>query len=137
MYRLSFIFLGGMLCSIFLFHPNSLSAANLDEQVGSHLKAATGDKGANIQKTDPRIIVAEIIKTLLTVVGMIFIALMVLAGYWRITAHGEEDKIGKSNKTMIGAVIGLAIVLMAYSITLIIAVNVQNVVKEEGTYGEQ
>lgn len=48
--------------------------------------------------------------------GMIFIVLMLVAGYKLITAHGEEDKIKTAYQIIIGAIIGLIIILSSYAI---------------------
>jgi len=42
---------------------------------------------------------------------------MVHAGHLLITAQGNDEQIKKSYKIIIGAVIGLAIVLTAYSVS--------------------
>ena len=48
---------------------------------------------------------------------MIFLLLTVYAGYLWLTARGEEEPIKKAQKIIIASVIGLVIVVSAYSIT--------------------
>lgn len=61
--------------------------------------------------------VGGIIYGTLGLLGVIFLALTVYAGFLRLTAGGEEEKVKKSNTYIKNGVIGLAIVLAAFSIT--------------------
>jgi len=61
--------------------------------------------------------IARIIQVALGFMGMIFLALMIYAGFTWMTAAGNEEKISKAKKIMAAAVIGAAIVLSAYAIT--------------------
>ena len=65
-------------------------------------------------------IVGKIIQGILSLVGVIFFALMVYAGYLWMTAHGEEEKITQAKKMISGAIIGLAITLAAYAVTFFV-----------------
>jgi predicted acyltransferase len=49
--------------------------------------------------------------------GIIFVGLMVFTGYIWMTAQGDEQKVTKAKDTLQMAIIGLVIVLAAYSIT--------------------
>ena len=62
-------------------------------------------------------IMGNVIKVFLSIVGVIFLVLMVYAGYLWMTAQGEEAKVEKSKDTIKAAVIGLIIVVAAYAIT--------------------
>jgi len=62
-------------------------------------------------------IVSRVIKVILSFLGVIFFLLMIYAGFTWMTAAGSEEKINQAKKTMAAAVIGLAIVLAAYTIT--------------------
>ncbi len=62
-------------------------------------------------------IVALAIKAFLGLLGIIFIVLLVLAGYNWMTAYGDEQKVDKAKDTLRAAIIGLVIVVAAYSIT--------------------
>lgn len=58
-----------------------------------------------------------VVKTALSLVGVIFLSLMVYAGYLWMTARGEEAQIEKAQKMIRGAIIGLVITVAAHSIT--------------------
>lgn len=89
-----------------------------------------GGKNAGLTKDgktkDPRALAADIIQILLTLVGMICIILVVTAGFWYLTSHGDSDKVTKAKDTLAGAVIGLAITLAAYSITIFVSKRIYN-----------
>lgn len=62
-------------------------------------------------------IVSYVIKIFLSLLGVIFIILIIYAGFMWMTAAGSEEKISLAKKIMGSAIIGLAIVLAAYIIT--------------------
>ncbi len=62
-------------------------------------------------------IIAAIIKGFLGLLGVIFIILILLAGFNWMTAAGEEEKVKKAKDTLQRAVIGLLIIVSAYAIT--------------------
>ena len=61
--------------------------------------------------------VGKIIKIVLGLLGTIFLVLTVYAGFLWMTASGEEEKITKAKDILKTSVIGLIIILAAYSIT--------------------
>lgn len=61
--------------------------------------------------------VATVIKALLALVGTVFLVLTIYAGVLWMTAQGEPDKVEKAKEIIKASVIGLVIVLSAYSIT--------------------
>lgn len=67
----------------------------------------------------------------LSLLGVIFIILILIAGYNRMTAAGDEEKITKSNKTIREAIIGLLIIVASYAIWMFIS----NIVIGEPTIG--
>ncbi len=62
-------------------------------------------------------VVSYVIKFVLSLLGIIFVILIIYAGFMWMTAAGNEEKITQAKKTMASATIGLAIVLAAYAIT--------------------
>lgn len=89
--------------------------------------AGIGDIGTNLQSTgtsagyssttDIRIIIANIIKVALGFLGIIFVVLVIYAGFLWMTAQGDKTKITKAKDLIINGVIGLIIVVSAYAIT--------------------
>ena len=60
---------------------------------------------------------AAIIEAFLGLLGIIFLVLILLAGYHWMTSAGDEEKVRKAKETIKRAIIGLIIVVSAYSIT--------------------
>jgi len=64
--------------------------------------------------------VADIIKIVLGFLGVIFLVLILYAGFMWMTSAGNEEQISKAKKTMVAAVLGAAIVLSAYLVTFFV-----------------
>ena len=101
-----------------------------------NLKSSTGQlkltgEGAGYQAyEDPakgfEVIVANVIRTFLSFLGIVFLILIIYGGYTWMTAHGNEEKVTTARKTIIEATIGLAIVLASYAITYYIVDRLTN-----------
>ena len=61
--------------------------------------------------------IAKIIKALLGFMGIVFVVLIIYAGFLWMTAAGSDEKIKKAKQIIQSCVIGLVIMVMAYSIT--------------------
>src|SRR3989344_5490270 len=61
--------------------------------------------------------VGGIIRAVLALLGVVFMAYIIWAGYLWMIARGDEEKIKKSKAILRGSIIGLVIVLSAYIIT--------------------
>lgn len=60
---------------------------------------------------------SHLINPAIALAGVIFLLLMIYSGFLWMTARGEATQTKKAQDTMIRAVVGLAILLAAYSIT--------------------
>ncbi|MFH1291985.1 MAG: pilin [bacterium] len=67
--------------------------------------------------------VGLIIKTALSVVGTIFLVLMVYAGILWMTAGGKEEKVETAGKIIKACIIGLFVVMSAYAVTYFITTS--------------
>ena len=76
--------------------------------------------------------VARMINVALGFLGIIFLVLFVYAGFMWMTAAGNEERITKSKKTMIAAIIGVTIVLSAYAISYFVIDQLLIATKGEG-----
>ena len=65
----------------------------------------------------------RIINGALTMLGIIFVILIILAGYNWMTAAGDEAKVTKAKETIRRAIIGFIIVSSAYAIYNYVFVN--------------
>ena len=65
-------------------------------------------------------VIGAVIQGALALIGVIFLALMLYAGYHWMTARGEEEKVEKAKDTIQRAIVGIIIVVGAYAIWLFI-----------------
>lgn len=72
---------------------------------------------AGVTDTSLSASIGQVIKVALSLVGTIFFALTVYAGFLWMTASGNEERVKEAQDILRMAVIGLAITLAAYSIT--------------------
>ena len=108
----AFVVLGFLLLASL---PNAVSA---DNKILQTLKSAGDPTGYDTtRKTNPIDIVATIVQVFLGVLSVIFLVLMIYAGYLWMTASGSEDKLTKAKHILINATIGLAIILASYALT--------------------
>jgi len=114
-YRIKWFIITTVMLS-FVIATTVLAASNIGAEVGRQLGAAGNRAGLGVP-TDPRIGAARIIKGALTFVGTIFVILTLYAGYTWMTAGGNDEKVEKAKKLLVNSVIGLIVVLSAYSIT--------------------
>jgi hypothetical protein len=74
-----------------------------------------GDPNVDLPK-----FIGNLIKFGLTLVGSIFLLLIIYAGFQWMTAGGNTDQTKKAAQTMRNSVIGLIIIILAYAITITI-----------------
>ena len=106
----------------FVIFPNLVLAQGLKDAFGgtnSPLETVRGKTGFNADDTLGSI-AGRAINVALTMVGLIFLLLMVYSGFLWMTARGEEAQIDKAQKIIKGTIIGLVLVLSAYAITFLI-----------------
>ncbi|MFA7314585.1 MAG: hypothetical protein WC025_01475 [Candidatus Magasanikbacteria bacterium] len=84
----------------------------------------TVSQKTGIDQSDLTDVVGNTVNMFFIFVGLIFFGLMVYAGLRWMTARDQADKVEKARNTMIGAVIGLAILLAAYAITVFVQTKI-------------
>lgn len=72
-------------------------------------------------------VVANIITLFLSVLGMVFFALMLYGGYVWMKAQGREEEVSRGQKIIQSAIIGIAIVFLAYVITYYIITGLEGI----------
>ncbi len=90
---------------------------------------AAGEAGPYDSTTDQNslpIILGFVINGALSLLGVIFIILMVLAGYNWMTASGNEQRIDEAKDTIKRAIIGLVITLGSWAIWNFLVANLIN-----------
>lgn len=80
---------------------------------------------------DPRDIVIDVIKIFLTFLSIIFIVLIMLAGYKWMTSQGNQDKVDEAKKEITRAIIGLGIIIAVYAITDFVFTDVRKAITDD------
>ncbi|MBT4856644.1 hypothetical protein HON52_00450 [Candidatus Uhrbacteria bacterium] len=94
-----------------LYAAVPVSAATLAdnlEEAGDNSTLATSDLPETI---------GILVSVLVSVLGIVLLMLVIYAGFLWMTAGGNTDQVGKAKTIMINSVVGLIILLAAYSIT--------------------
>jgi hypothetical protein len=92
-------------------------AIDLGSNLTQNAANKAGYDAANTTDTTFAETLGLVVQTALSFVGIIFLSLMVYAGYLWMTARGEDAQVDKAKTIIIQSVIGLAITIGAYSIT--------------------
>lgn len=108
-----------VIASTFLFpiasfaaNTNGFDDGDVSDRLGLEYGAETGLGSRNIIE-----VVAGIINVSLGLLGIVFVVLLVYAGFLWMTANGNEDNIAKAKKTIFAAILGLVLILSAFAIT--------------------
>ncbi len=106
------------LLNLVLF-PFRFLTANEGGSIGEIMDTHVSDvrEGAGIEGVSLGVTIGFGISLILSLLATIFLVLMVIAGFKWMTAGGNQEVISKSGKSIKEAIIGLIIVLAAYSIT--------------------
>ena len=81
---------------------------------GSYNAPAGGSAPTGRQLQD---IIVLVINSVLGLLGVIFLVLIIYAGFLWMTAGGNEDQVGKAKGLLINAIIGVIIIVAAYAIS--------------------
>lgn len=94
--------------------------AQLSESLGNLTEVGTASGQASGAQAELPQLIGALIQVLLSVLGIIFVVLIIYAGFLYMTASGEKDKVDKAKSLMIQAIIGIVIIVAAYAISTFI-----------------
>lgn len=115
------IFLAGFL----LFAPITTFAAPAYGNALNSAGNSAGLAGTDGAPTTPVLdLVGKILNTALGLLGVVLFALTVYAGFLWMTAQGNEEQVVKAKGMLRNAIVGLIIVLAAYSIASFVTTQV-------------
>lgn len=93
----------------------SLMTDNLTQAVPSELQTGTGEAGLLS-------LIQNLIQVVLGILGVLLVLYILYAGWLWFSSQGDKDKIKKAKDILINSVIGLLLIVAAYSIaTFVIA----------------
>ncbi|MBP9761372.1 MAG: hypothetical protein KBD15_03995 [Candidatus Magasanikbacteria bacterium] len=101
--------------ALFLFTTLFVLPQSVFAQYG--LDSTAQNAGLDKYGSSVSVLTGTIIGSLLSLIGVMFFVLIVYGGFLWMTARGEEDMIKKGQRSIIGATIGLIIVLGSYALT--------------------
>ena len=112
-----------------------LAVTSTKSSVIEQLNAGAKGAGLEAHGTDPRIFATRIIEVFLGLIGTMAMFLFVYAGYLMITSHGDGTKVEKARKIMTGAIIGIFVILLSFSITNFVGRKLQEKINQESIFG--
>ena len=115
-------------CFAFAFQSSvvGVEAKNLQDAFKSGaanpLDSAAIPAGYDTSNADTKFntVFSIIIRTILSLLGIVFLVLMIYGGFLWMTARGNESQVTKARDLLTAAMIGLGIVIGAYAITYFI-----------------
>jgi hypothetical protein len=122
------IFLVLLVC--FLAAPTVVGAQLLDPGAAGNVEQETqnfGRKAGFSPEASLSSVIPAIIGVFLGLLGIIFVILIIYAGYNWMTAAGDSDKVDKAKETLQRAIIGLVITVSAYAITYFVFTNIERI----------
>jgi hypothetical protein len=93
----------------------AVSAQDLGESLMEEFQGSAGIGDASIAE-----VTGSIVKTVLSVLGLVALIIFIVAGFQWMTSGGNEEKIQAAQKLMGAAVIGLVIVIIAWAATFFV-----------------
>ncbi len=109
----------------------AITSTTQTPRTGDTLMSSMRSFGALIgfSSTDPRTIVTRLIRTALGFMGIILLLMILSSGVQFMFSGGNTEKIEKAKQTFYNALIGIAIILSAYSIVTFIVGALTTVTK--------
>lgn len=118
--RITYKWLLGLAVFACVFQPLSVSAAVNLNDAGSLLNRVSDPEKTGLSQDNLQTSTGTLIQRALTLVGIIFLVLMIYAGILWMTARGNNEQISSARNTIIAAIIGLVVVVGSYAITSLI-----------------
>lgn len=115
---------------IALFFMLILSSSALAKGINSafdNAKTVASSSGYAGQTFDN--LAGDIIRLVLSILGVLFVVFMIYAGFLWLTAAGNEKRVDKAKTIIFESIIGLVVVIAAYAITFFIVAAFKGQIK--------
>ena len=89
-------------------------------QDGNPCKLINPAKGQLVDTDNFPQLLSDIIKILLSFAGVIGVIFLILGGYRYIASQGNEEGMEKAKKTIMGALIGIVLIILSFAVVAII-----------------
>ncbi|MCK4592615.1 hypothetical protein KAT63_04230 [Candidatus Parcubacteria bacterium] len=111
------IFFAGIICYLFsisIYDAVICFGASCDPETSFFCNPLRGTVGTLVEGGE------KMIGYILGLIGSVALLLIIISGIMYITSTGNEEKIASSKKILTGAVIGLGIALLAFSLLQVV-----------------
>lgn len=125
-FKISYLVISAAVASAAFSSFGQVSAANLQDAFNKDatkpLGAAASNAGYETDESKASVenIIATVIQTLISFLGIIFLLLIIYGGYNWMTASGDNAKVELAKNTITRAAIGLIVVIGAYAISFFV-----------------
>ena len=105
-----------MMGAFVLIPISSVGAVGLDDVCKDNADSAVCQENSKSKNDNPGSFVANLVNTLLFIVGAISVLMIIIGGILYVVSQGDSSNITKAKNTIISAVIGLIVAFLAYAI---------------------
>jgi uncharacterized membrane protein len=117
-----FVLLSLLVLPYFVFAQENTNSnttnANNNNPLNRLKNVASGEQGAYAKANEFTfsMIIGQVVRMLLSFLGIIFVVLIIVAGFQWMTANGNQESISKAKGSLQSSIIGLIIVVSAYAV---------------------
>ncbi len=107
--------------------PSIALAQNNPFTAGKNLVNNVSNQAGITSSQDLPTIIGRIINALLTFLGLIFLVLVLYAGFLWMTAQGDDKQVEKARNMIKQSIIGLVVIVAGYAISNFVLTSLVNV----------
>ncbi len=96
--------------------------AQVQKELGNFAGQTIGNNTADLKT-----MIANIVKFILALLGMVMMIIVIYAGVLWMTSGGNSEKVDKAKKLLVSAIVGLALIFAAYAIADFAVTNIANI----------
>ena len=108
---LSLVLSFGLVAPAILPNNSQVAYADAKTQIQSGLKAAGGDT-----KDTSGTLITRVINVMLFIIGVLSVIMIVYGGILYVISAGDSGRVSKAKNTIMYAIVGLVVALLAYAI---------------------
>lgn len=118
-----------LMLALLFFVPLSGFAAPESTLKGQDTQLKELQGAADFGGTDLVTIIAGLVNVALGMLGVLFLVLLIWAGFIWMNAQGDEGKVEDAKNRILQSIIGLLIVLASYAISYFVVSSIQTAVR--------
>jgi hypothetical protein len=105
----------------FVSAPIVVQAQSLSERIMGQVRVGGDSANYDTSVEAPQAFAVQAIQVFLGLLATIFLVLILMSGFWLITARGDESKYEKAMYTIKRAIIGFVIIMASYALVWLVA----------------